>query len=549
MARSGQIAANLHCSTGLRTGDRVAVLLTDVPDLVCSMLAIMRLGLVYVPLDTRNSMERLEAVVSDCRPSTILCDSSTEAQAGLLATSGTLITNIKHVDNCKLAGEKLPDILAAPDEVGFVMYTSGTTGPPKGVLLTHSGLMDQMSGITSEFGIGREVVLQSASRESDLSLDQMFISLANGGTLVTVPRSAREDAIELVNIMHGESVTHTAFASSEYLDFLKHSSRTLRKCGPWRFAFTGREKVTARLRRAMRDLELPELELVSLYGPVESSVSCSRVRLNYRDACEDFSDVAGESFCGQMMPNYSIVILDQDLRPVPVGYPGEICIAGPGLGRGYLKNPDDEARELVNNPFASPDDISEGRTRLFRSGDKGRVLEDGSVHFIGRLENDREVTIRDNRVNLDEIAEVIIREANPAIFDAAVSWRQESGMLAAFVTLADESTGNIDGFLRRLKATMPLPTHMMPGVILPIKTLPRNFNGRKDFNASDKLLLPAGVLGGVNTVFFTVGAAGEDYLGGPDLYGSNGRSEARVGLLLRGRHLSASHSSTSCVAV
>lgn len=229
MARSEQIAAGLHGSTGLRTGDRLAVLLTDVPDLVCSMLAIMRLGLVYVPLDTRNSVDRLEAVVLDCQPSTILCDGATEERAGLLATSGTLITNIKHVSNSELSGEKLPDILAVPDEVGFVMYTSGTTGPPKGVFLTHSGLMNQISGITSEFGIGREVVLQSASPESDLSLEQMFISLTNGDTLVTIPQSARKDATQLANITRAERITYTALTSTEYLDLLKNGFRNAQK--------------------------------------------------------------------------------------------------------------------------------------------------------------------------------------------------------------------------------------------------------------------------------------------------------------------------------
>lgn len=116
------------------------------------------------------------------------------------------------------------------------------------------------------------------------------------------------------------------------------------------------------------------------------------------------------------------------------------------------------------------------------------------MHFIGRVENDREARIQGDRVNLDEIAEVIIREASPAILDAAVSWREESLVLAAFVTLADESNDNIDVFLRRLKATLPLPTHMLPEVILSVRTLPRTLNGRKDFNAINKLVLPEGIL-------------------------------------------------------
>lgn len=499
MARSEQIATLLQSTVVLRTGDKVAVLLTAVPDLVCSLIAIMRLGLVYVPLNTRNSTKRLEAIVSDCQPSIIICHSSTEERARHLDAGGIPFTNIENLGNTDPVNALAPEILAAPDQVGFVMYTSGTTGPPNGVLLTHSGLMNQISGITSQFGIGREVVLQSASPESDLSLEKIFISLANGGTLVMAPQSTKEDGAEVANIMLNESITYTTFTASEYLDLLKHGSKVLRQCTSWKFAFASREKVTARLRRAMRDLELPGLELVSVYGPVEASISCTRARLNYHDACEDFSDITGDGFCGQMMPNYSVMIVDQDLRPVPVGYPGEICIAGPGLAKGYLNNPDEESRRFVNNAFDSTDDISRGWTSLFRSGDKGRVLEDGSVHFIGRLAADREAIIQDKPVSLDEIADIIIREASPTVLDAAVSWRGEPGGLVAFVTVADESIGDIDFFLRRLRATVPLPTHMIPDVILPVRSLPRTLDGRKDFRALDKLPLPEGILSRVAT--------------------------------------------------
>lgn len=303
--------------------------------------------------------------------------------------------------------------------------------------------------------------------------------------------------------MLAESTTYTTFTTSEYLDLLKHGSKELKMCTSWHFAFACRDKVTARLRRAVRDLELPGLELVSAYGPVEASISCSRVRLNYQKSCNDVSDVIGESFCGHMMPNYSVTIVDQDLRPVPTGYPGEICIAGPGLAKGYLNNSDEEARSFVNNPSLSPDDISEGQKRLFRSGDKGRILEDGSVHFIGRMEGDREVIIQEQRANLDEIAEVVVREANPNILYAAVLWSEESGTLIAFVTFADDLIGDNDVFLRRLKTTVPLSTHMIPDVIIPVQSLPRTLNGRKDFDAIDKLCLAEGISARVTTESFS----------------------------------------------
>lgn len=504
MARSKKITTTLESVTRDRLGDRVAVLLTTGADLVCSLLAIMRLGLVYVPLNAHSSAGHLELIVSDCQPSTILYHGATETQATRLADGGIPITNIEDVENETLVQEESAGILAAPEQVGFVMYTSGSAGTPKGVLLTHVGLMNQIQGIISQFGIGRERVLHSAPPESDLSLEQIFIALANGGTLITLPQSAMEDAAETVNTMLAERVTYTAFAPSQYLQLLKSGSTALKKCTSWRFAFACREKVTARLRRGMRDLELPELQLISVYGPVEASISCCRAALEYHDPIQDTSDIFEESFCGALMPNYLIVIVDQDLRPVPIGHPGEICIAGPGLAKGYLNRPDEDAQTFINDPYASAGDIQQGLTRRFRTGDKGRMLEDGSVHFIGRMRSQREVTIQGNRVNLDEIADIIVKEASTAVLDAAVSWRNELDLLVAFVTLVDESVGDVSGFLRQLWAKIPVPTYMIPDVILPVDSLPKTFGGRKDFYAIDALPVPDETFAKMRTESFSL---------------------------------------------
>lgn len=129
------------------------------------------------------------------------------------------------------------------------------------------------------------------------------------------------------------------------------------------------------------------------------------------------------------------------------------------------------------------------------------------MHFIRRLRREREVTIEGtiegNRANLDGIADIIIKEASPAVLDAAVSWRTKSGLLAAFVTLVDESMGDVTGFLRRLRARMPVPTYMIPDVILPVNSLPKTFSGRKDFHAIDMLPLPEGTFGRTRTDSFS----------------------------------------------
>ncbi|KAK2606646.1 hypothetical protein N8I77_005380 [Diaporthe amygdali] len=503
MARSENIAAALHSMIGDRPGARVAVLLTAVPDLACSLLAIMRLGLVFVPMDTRSSVERLGAIVSDCQPSIILCHRSTEAQAGHLATGGIQTTNIENLENHDLLDSESTTIPTAADQAGFVTYTNGTTEAPKGVLLTHAGVMNQIWGITTRFGVGREVVLQSASPESDISLEQMLISLANGGTLVILPQESIGDAGKVANIMLSEGITYTGFTASEYVDIVNHGTTVLRECTSWRFAFSSRESVTARLRRAFRHLDLAKLELISGYGSAETSISCIRIRLDYKNPCEDASDDIGENISGHAMPNYSLVIVDQDLRPLPIGYPGEICVAGPGLAKGYLNRPVEQARTFIDNPFASPHDVRRGCAKLFRSGDKGRVLEDGSVHFIGRLEGGRQATIRGTEVDLDEVANVIVREASPDILDAAVSWREEPGVLVAFVTLAHDFAGDMEMSFGRLKSTLPLSTYMIPELFIPVHSFLKTLNGSKDLHAIDKLLIPVTIPDRMATSLFS----------------------------------------------
>lgn len=146
------------------------------------------------------------------------------------------------------------------------------------------------------------------------------------------------------------------------------------RCTSWRFAFACREKVTARLRRGIRDLQLPGLQLMGVYGPVEASISCSRDSLDCHDPCQDTSDIVGESFSGPPMPNYSIVIADQDLRPVPIGHPGEIYIAGPGLAKGYLNSPEEDAQTFTNDPYASADDIQQGFSALATRVDFSKMV-------------------------------------------------------------------------------------------------------------------------------------------------------------------------------
>ncbi|PWY83904.1 polyketide synthase [Aspergillus sclerotioniger CBS 115572] len=456
----------------------VAMLMHPGPDVVCTLLAIMRLGHIYVPLDLRNPPERLRAIVSDCQPAVIIVDAAAE-QARHLASSNIPVVDVTQFQTAGLGDTSIPN-RAVGSQPAFALYTSGSTGQPKGALLTHAGFVNQIAAITSLYDVHREVVLQQSSLGFDMSLEQMFIALANGGTVVTVPQEARGDPAQLAKLMLTHSVTYTEFVPSEYLALLNYAAATLRRCVSWRLAFSGGEKISPQLRRAFRRLELPDLQLINVYGPTEITLSCSRGLVSYSTDGED------ETSVGQILPKYTVSILDASLQPVPPGSPGEICIGGIGVAVGYLNKPGETARRFVPDPLDS-------LMTVYRTGDQGRMAEDGTLHFLGRLDGDSQIKIRGIRIELEDIAQTILAQASTTLLDAAVSVQGTAQALVAFVVFVpDFAPSDRTAYLEELRQRLPLPSYMRPACLVPVDDLPRNPNGKRDRRAIDQLPIPIG---------------------------------------------------------
>ncbi|PKK49165.1 hypothetical protein CI102_7231 [Trichoderma harzianum] len=484
MQRVGQIASQL---SDLPAGSYVGILLHPAADSICALMAILILGLVYVPLDLRNPEGRLAAIVADCKPSAIIYQEETQTTAENL-TSTVEQSKAKLVCISKLSQDVQYSVpcVAKPDAPGFAIYTSGSTGTPKGVLLTHHALLNQIWAISKVYRLGKEVVLQQSSSGFDLHLEQIFSALANGGTVVVASKEARGDAIEIANLIFSEGVTYTVFVPSEYLYLLHYGSDVLKKCASWKFAFSGGEKVTPQLRQNFKRLGLSDLQLINLYGPAEASLSCTRYTVPY---ATDDSEAASPA--GLVQPNYTVVVVDGRGNPLPVGFPGEICIGGAGVASGYVNRPEETATKFITNTISPRQEIAaRAWDKLYRTGDKGRMLESGLLDFMGRLEGDSQVKIRGMRIELEEIGNIIIESAGSAIVDAAVSLRN-SDMLAAFVVFSDAFTEDRNVFLSQLKAKLPLPAYMCPTHIIAIDEIPRNASGKKDRSKINNLPLPS----------------------------------------------------------
>ncbi|PYH49450.1 acetyl-CoA synthetase-like protein [Aspergillus saccharolyticus JOP 1030-1] len=489
-----QCAAAALQTKGVLAHDCVAVHCEPTVYFVCHMLAIWRLNAIYVPLDPQNAFARLQTIVDDCRPTAFIYHDSTKYAIRQLNLHSSIPVSITEI--CSSQAQTIPDF-SRPESAACVLYTSGSTGTPKGIVLTHDNLLHQILGVRHRYGIGREIALQQSCLGFDVSLDQMLQPLLGGGTLIVAPRRLRGDAIALSRLILAEGVTYTYATPSEYMMLLRYGSTALEQLSSWRIAFVGGEALPRHLIQLFRSLRRPGLWLINRYGPTEVSISSSCLAIDTFDpACVKLQPIT----VGWTLPNYSTYILNTDGAPLPVGFTGEIVVSGPGVAQGYLhKDTLTKQRFLPDSLMDDPDPSR--RPIMYRTGDKGRLLPTGELVFLGRIDGDHQVKLRGYRIELDDISNTILRSADGRLIEAVVSVRGlhdaegDRRFLVAFVvpacTQAHIPVNEMLNFLDELVANLPLPTYMLPHVIIPVDELPRNPNGKLDRQAVDRLPLPS----------------------------------------------------------
>ncbi|KAI1644130.1 uncharacterized protein F4817DRAFT_347767, partial [Daldinia loculata] len=484
--RSNAIATNLSAA-GVAVGTYVAVLLEPSSDTMAAILAILRLGAIYVPLDVQNPPARLAFMIEDFRPPLILCQANTLKIALSLSGHQTKALNLSSLGR----GDCLSTTACSRADIPAVaIYTSGSTGIPKGVLLSQANIMNSTYGLMENNEVHpKEIVLQQSSLGFDVSLYQIFIALAKGGTLVVVPQSIKGHSTEISKLMASENITLTLATPSEYSALLCYGSRYLKKCSRWRLACSAGENMTSQLKHDFRRLGLPGVTLTNWFGPTEACFFSS-TDVPYNDS--ESNSVEEYPSIGRPLPNVSVFIVDDYLRPVPVGFPGEICIAGATVTLGYINDDKLTGEKFVSNPFAFTEDKTNGWVRMYRSGDRGRLLADGSIIFLGRSASDSQIKFRGFRIDLDDVANTILRTAQGVLVDAAVTVRGDPPFLIAFVVFAlDSSPSDTIGYLKQLSSKLPLPLYMTPAMMIPLHHLPTTINGKRNRKALDSIPLPA----------------------------------------------------------
>ncbi|WP_206507332.1 non-ribosomal peptide synthetase [Streptomyces chrestomyceticus] len=442
----------------------VALALPRSPEAVVAVLAIQKAGAAYLPLDARNPAERNRMMLQDARPLLVLTSAAfgqdLAADVPVLRTDdpGTL-TEVRELPDGPLEADE-PSAPLLPAHPAYVIYTSGSTGRPKGVVVTHGGVHGLIAAQSAHFGTGPgSRTLHFASLGFDAAFSEIGTALLTGGALVVVDQDRILPGEPLTAVLTEHRVTHVTLpptALSALTPGALPEGLTLivagEACPP----------AAARTWSARH-------RMINAYGPTESTVCASMSDVLAPDSVGDEPVPVGRPLDG-----VTVRLLDERLRPVPVGVPGEVHLSGAALARGYLGRAALTAERFVADPYGPPG------TRMYRVGDRARWREDGALEYLGRT--DDQVKVRGFRIELGEVEAVLAR--HPAVGAVAAAVRADdrgTRRLAAYVVPAGPE-GADPAALRALAREM-LPEHMVPAAFVVLDRLPLNANGKVDRRA------------------------------------------------------------------
>ena len=455
-----QLTQTEVCATPL-----VGICLDRSIDMIVAVLAVLKTGAAYVPLDPTYPNDRLSLMLEDSGVSLVLTREGLRER--MPAFSGRAIALDAEADEIVLRSVENLELDVMLDDLAYVMYTSGSTGTPKGVMIEHRALANFVNSASAHYEVTAEDgVLQFASLSFDTSVEEIFCTLACGATLVlraddmiTSPKQFLESCAEL-------GITVLDLPTGYWHHLVNATAEDdLQVPGSIRLVILGGEQAHAEHVSKWLACAGRNARLVNTYGPTEATVVTTAFDLT--EHREGAAIAIGRPVAGA-----SVYVLDDALQPAPVGVPGELYIGGAGVARGYLNRPDLTAQRFIANPF--------GAGRLYRSGDLVRYQPDGNLEFLGRADN--QVKIRGFRIELEEI-EAAIRSCD-TVTDAVVKVIEDSDgdkRLCAYVVFDGQSAADIHDLRSFLKGK--LPPHMVPGIFTTLDNLPLTANGKVDRRA------------------------------------------------------------------
>ncbi|OWA19269.1 hypothetical protein B9W68_01910 [Streptomyces sp. CS227] len=485
-ARADRVARRLRAA-GVGPDVRVAVCLDRSAAVAVAVLGVLKAGGAYVPLDAAYPADRLAFMLQDARPAALVTDPAlldrlpVDPATGRVTGTDDAFT-VPVLLTAALEGPDGPADAAPasgaaqapvrPGHLAYVIYTSGSTGRPKGVAVTHRGVVNNIADLNRGPSVGPgDSVLALSSLSFDMSVYELLGMLAAGGTTVLPEADSAKDPRHWAELIERHSVTVWNSAPT-LLEALVASYGDGRPARPTlRVAFLGGDWVPVPLPGRARAL-FPALDVVVMGGATEASIHS--IAQPVRETGEEWTRIP----YGRPMANQQALVVDEHLRAVPVGVPGELCLAGTGLARGYLDRPALTAERFVPHPYAGLGPGVAPGARLYRTGDLARYAADGTIHLIGRL--DHQVKIRGHRIELGEVDAALGR--HPVVEEAVTVVRlgqQGHGVGLTAYVVPSEGAALTAGLLRdHLRAT--LPDHMVPDTYVALDALPLSANGKID---------------------------------------------------------------------
>ncbi len=466
--RANQVARFLR-QAGVRPNSLVGLCLERQPELVVGILGILKAGGAYVPIDLAYPKDRVAFMLSDAHVSVLITQSSLVDN---LPAQGTQVICLDR-DLAKITREDTADFDngATPDDLAYVIYTSGSTGMPKGSLISHYNVVRLFTATAPWYHFdARDVWTLFHSSAFDFSVWEIWGALFYGGRLVVVPFEVTRTPEAFYRLVCAEGVTVLNQTPSAFRQLIRTEEAVGQRADlALRYVIFGGEALDMKTLQPWFDRHGDQRpQLVNMYGITETTVHVS-----YRPLTAN--DITQPSVIGVPIPDLTIDLLDDHLRPVAAGEPGEICVGGAGLGRGYLNRPDLTAQKFISLPIRS-----DRPERLYRSGDLGRYLPNGDLEYLGRI--DHQVKIRGFRVELGEIESVL--GEHPSVRESVVLPRDDARGEKRLVAYVIFRTGReVPASILRQSLRQRLPEYMVPSVFACIDQLPLTTNGKLDVNA------------------------------------------------------------------
>ena len=463
--QANELAYSLR-ALGIGHETLVAICVERSVELIVGVMGILKSGAAYVPLDPLFPEERLSMIMDETKAKALL------TQRHLKSRFPASILNTIYLDpeekRVKKSWRENPQNPARPENLVYVMFTSGSTGTPKGVAIEHRHLSNYVSAILHRLSISTPSIFATVSSyATDLGNTAIFPALCSGGSVNLISRERASDANALADYFRINPVDYLKIVPSHLSALLMSQNVHIL---PKKGLILGGEACYWDLIDQVQSLN-PDCTIFNHYGPTETTVGVTTYHVKNSDIRMNTSTVP----IGKPLSNTQVYLLNSKMQPVSAGETGQIYVGGAGLARGYLNRSDETSRKFVKNPFAD-----DQQKRLYRTGDKARLLADGSLEFLGRT--DFQVKIRGFRIELEEI-ETALRKMSGVRDAIVIAWEDTTGDKRLVAYAVREGTVELKTDNIRNALSRTLPDYMIPSTFIFLDAFPLNSSGKIDRKA------------------------------------------------------------------